>query len=400
MLAAGTDAIPVEEWNKSFGGKESDAANSVCETSDGGYIIAGITYSFGAGGGDAWLVKTDAKGSEQWNKTFGGNYSSEAKSVQQTSDGGYILSGEAGFSAGSSKAWLIKTNTNGNLQWSKVFKEADGANSVRQTSDGGYIVTGNTHFYGTVDVWLMKTDTNGSQQWSKTIGRPGDDSANSVQVTSDKEYIIVGSTLKYSLKNFKIFGITIFTASLSTPNGKDAWLIKTDENGNELWNKTFGGYGSDEANSVQQTSDGGYIIAGWTESGGAGKRDAWLIKTDDNGNQQWSKTFGGTEFDTAYSVQQAADGGYIIGGWTESGGAGSGDAWLIKTDDNGNQQWTKKFGKINNAMALSVQQTSDGNYILAGYTPLYRPHGLDAWLMKMADGAKPNRNTSSNSSRN
>lgn len=386
LLALGTDAVPVEEWNKSFGGTKSDAANSIWETSDGGYILAGYTYSYGDDRGNAWLVKTDANGSEQWNKTFSGNYSGEANSVQQTSDGSYVLTGKA-----YSKAWLIKTDTNGNLHWSKVFEDAAEANSVWQTSDGGYIITGKSHSNGNVDAWLMKTDINGNKQWSKKFGGPGEDSARSVQQTSDNEHIIVvGSTYGpdwYSIENITIFGITVITRPLFGPNGKDAWLIKLVENGNEQWNKTYGGSGSDEVNSVQQTSDGGYIMAGWTDSYGAGGRDAWLLKTDDYGNQQWNKTFGGTGFDLANSVQQTSDGGYVIGGL--KGSYEDRGAWIIKTDASGNQQWSKTFGDTDNAEASSVQQTSDGSYIMAGYTPLNGPNGRNAWLIKVVDDKSP-----------
>ena len=265
-----TPTAPEEEWNRTFGGTGSETAWAVQQTVDGGYVIAGRTTSYGAGSYDSWLydswrVKTDSDGSEQWNKTFGGIGSDWTFSVQQTSGGGYILAGSTeSYDAGEGDAWLLKTDASGNEQLNKTFGSTDseGASSVQQTSDGGYILAGATGSYG------------------------------------------AGSA--------------------------DFWLVKTDSHGNEQWNKTFGGIGSEGAFSVQQTVDGGYILAGITQSYDAGHGDFWLVKTDVNGNEQWNKTFGSTDSEGASSVQQTTDGGYILAGVKYSYDAGSEDFWLVK----------------------------------------------------------------------
>jgi hypothetical protein len=355
--------------NKTFGGEGGDWARSVQQTSDGGYILAGQTGSFGAGSYDAWLIKTDANGNKVWDKTFGGSSYDEANAVQQTSDGGYILAGETySFGTGSYDAWLIKTDANGNKAWDKTFggSSSDGASSVQQTSDGGYILAGSTNSYGAGydDAWLIKTDANGNKVWDKTFGGSSGDYAYAVQQTSDGGYILAGYTNSYGAGYI------------------DAWLIKTDANGNKVWDKTFGGSLEDGAYAVQQTSDGGYILAGYTRSFGVGVWDAWLIKTDANGNKVWDKPFGGRDIDCAYAVQQTSDGGHILAGYTLSFGAGHADAWLIKTDANGNKVWDKTFGGSSSDGAWSVQQTSDDGYILAGETSSFGDVNGDAWLIK------------------
>jgi hypothetical protein len=349
-------------FNKTFGGTLWDDARAVQQTSDGGYILAGTTESYGAGGYDAWLIKTDAYGNKLWDKTFGGSSDDVAEDVHQTDDGGYILAGWNGaYWSHEDNVLLIKTDAEGNKVWEKTFRggSLNAAYDVQQTNDGGYILAGYTSGPSVRDVWLIKTDANGNKVWDKTFGGERNDEARAVQQTSDGGYILAGH-----------YWWPAGSGSL------DAWLIKTDANGNKVWDKTFGGGDSEGANAVQQTSDGGYILAGYTYSYGAGNNDAWLIKTDANGNKVWDKTFGRSDSDQANAVQQTNDGGYILAGDTYSYGAGSYyDAWLIKTDANGNKVWDKTFGGSDNEIANAVQLTNDGGYILDGSS-------WDVWLIK------------------
>jgi len=372
LLAALLQGPPCEAgWFTTYGGTGVDAAYSISQTTDGGYIVAGSTNSSGAGSQDAWVAKLDEDGNVTWQKTYGGA-DAERVSVQQTADGGYIAAGSTGsFGAGGNgDLWAIKLDADGNVTWQKTYGGAasyEYANSIRQTADGGYIVAGFTRSFGAGngDMWLLKLDASGNVAWQKTYGGPETETAGYAEQTSDHGYIVAGYTKSFGAGN------------------EDAWILKLDASGNITWQKTYGGAADDGANVVRQTADGGYIVAGHTASSGAGGSDAWILKLDATGNITWQKSYGGIEYDSAYAVQQTTDGGYIVGGGTESFGVGFEDAWLFKLDASGKVTWQKTYGAIDYDAVSSLQQTTDGGYVAAGSTNSLGAGAQDAWVLKL-----------------
>ena len=357
-------------WIKTFGGPEEDVSIDVKQTLDEGFIITGHTKSFGNGETDIYLLKTDADRNEQWSKTFGGNEVDQSTSIQLLKQGFIITGFTYSNGSGDRDVYLLKTDFDGNEQWSKTFGGENGeyGHSVQQTTDFGYVLLGSTTSFGNgeVDMFLIKTDINGDSLWSKTFGGSNNDYGYSVQQTNDGGYILLGATTSFG------------------NGGSDMFLIKTDINGDSLWSKTFGGTNSEEGYSIKQTIDGGYIITGNTWSFGNGETDIYLLKIDANGNEQWSKTFGGenSEISWSNSLLQTTDGGFIIAGHTQSFGNGGADVYLLKTDADGNEQWSKTFGGSNHDRANSVQQTNDSGYIITGHTISFGNGGLDMFLIK------------------
>ncbi len=364
--------IPDTLWTRTFGGTNIDIGHSVQNTNDGGFIITGYTRSYGTmSGRNVWLIKTDGSGNLQWHNTFGGNNDDEGYAVKQTSDGGYIIAGLTNsFGSGLKDIYLVKTDQLGNLVWERTFggSNDDEGYSVLQTNDGGYIVAGVTSSFsfGGRDIYLVKTDPSGNSLWQKNLGGLSSDGAWDIEHTSDGGFIIAGWTFSHGpgfLGN--------------------AWLVKTDSLGNQQWHRAFGGTGVDRTYSVQQTTDGGFILTGYTDSFGAGLYDMLLIKTDNFGNQQWIKTFGGSGRDYGNYVQQTMDGGYIVVGYTLSFGAGGDDVYLVKTDSSGNLQWFKTYGGSSSDVGYSVIETPDGGYVITGHTLSFGAGVHDVWLIRI-----------------
>ncbi|MCJ7516323.1 MAG: hypothetical protein MUO89_10275 [Dehalococcoidia bacterium] len=321
-----TDTGGNKIWNKAFKNGWGFLAQ---QTKDGGYIICGYISFDGADGDNVWLIKTDANGNKLWDEKFGDkDRRDRIHSIQQTTDGGYVMCGEtAAQPFGHYDIWLIKTDANGNKLWDKTFGDErdDIGNSVQQTKDGGYIVCGETRVSSDYSgsVWLIKTDADGNKLWDKIFDGEAYDLPDlcyyvrSVQQTTDGGYIVCGTEDKRSIK----------------AGSYNAWLMKTDAAGNKMWDKRFGGRKDSYGHAVQETAGGGYVICGSVTTqrfGPWSKTAIWLIKTDADGNMLWDGTFSGNGQAGGNSVQQTADGGYIVCGDTRSRGAEGYSTLLLK----------------------------------------------------------------------
>lgn len=360
LIAQAPDTL----WTRTFGGSDDDGCYDGQQVTGGGYIMTGYTRSFGNSSRDIWLIKTDESGNALWSKTYGGIADDRGYSVNQTDDGGYIITGNTlSLGAGSYDLWLLKTDASGDTLWTKTYGGIleDGGRSVQQTSDGGYVIAGSTWSFGAglYDIWLLKTNAFGDTLWTKTFGGNLHDGGRAVQQTFDGGYIITGYTFSFS-----------FGAS-------DIWLIKTDAYGNKQWEKTFGSTIGDEGYAIQQTIDSGYILTGISEG------NVFLLKTDSLGNESWSKSYGGSNEDISFSVNQTNEFGYILVGYTLSFGSGTNDIWIIKTDSSGDTLWTKILGGYISDRGYSIQQTNDGGYIIFGFTGSFGAGGGDVWLVRL-----------------
>ncbi|TKJ37240.1 hypothetical protein CEE37_14095 [candidate division LCP-89 bacterium B3_LCP] len=374
LMTVAVHAQPDTLWTRTFGGSSYDYGYSVQQTTDGGYIIAGLTSSYGADSSDVYLIKTDGDGNEQWYQTFGGSNYDSGESVQQTSDGGYIIAGyTCSYGAGYNDVYLIKTDSSGYEQWSQTFGGGndDWGKSVKQTTDGGYIIAGKTQSYGAGDwdVYLIKTDANGNTMWTRTFGGTSPDMGNGVQQNLDGEYIIAGMTESYGA------------------GSADAYLIKTDANGIEQWSQTYGDSGWDQANDLQKSLPLHPFPHGWILVGEHSFEDwlLWMWLVDADGDTTWTRGDDPPSIPNASSsgnsIWQTSDSGYIAAGYI--GISSDLDVRLIKTDADGYIMWTQTLGGTSNDVGECIQQTSDGGYIVVGGTESYGAGLSDVYLIRL-----------------
>lgn len=371
LLATTLVAQPDTLWTRTYGATFKEiwtAKTSVIETSDGGYIAVADTNSSEGADLDYYVVKTGPNGDIQWTRNYGGQYRQVGYSIDETFDGGYIVTGWVGEAS----LGLLRLDARGDSLWAKEYGDDNQSMfgySVQQTSDSGFIVTGWIERYDLDDwrdVLLMKLDNNGDSLWTKRFGGEWNDIGFCVRQTSDGGYIVSGWNGHTNESTISVY------------------LIKTDENGDSVWSKTYSEIEA-RAHGVDQTTDGGYIITGLKYLGEY-NYDAYLMKTDENGDILWTRIYGGDGF-VGYGVQQTLDGGYIVAGMTESVGAGNMDVYVIRTDANGDSLWATTYGGEYGDLGYSIQQTSDGGFIIAGlsysFAP-FSPDGYQIYLIKTA----------------
>ncbi|PKP48339.1 MAG: hypothetical protein CVT95_04550 [Bacteroidetes bacterium HGW-Bacteroidetes-12] len=416
LLFTTAKAQPTIQWEKSYGGTNFEQANSVLQTLDGGFVIAGFTFSVDGdvsinnGGSEGWIIKIDATGVIQWEKSYGASLSDYIYTIQQTSDNGFIFSGIKNSTVfpgtnNSADYWIVKLDSIGNVMWDITLggSQRDAIPFVRQTSDGGFIVSGTSNSLdgdvstnqGDFDVWIVKLDTLGIIEWEKSYGGSGKDIAYSILQTYDDGYIVASSS------NSTDGDVT------GNKGDFDVWIIKLGSNGSIEWEKSYGGTSIDQISlfpnteiaieAIQQTPDSGFVFAALTTSNDGdvttqlGGGDYWIVKIDKFGNIIWEKSFGGSSIDVPFSIQLTNDNGFFISGFSESyNSLNVSDFFILKINSNGNSEWQKIIGGSNGDIAYSSKQTSDGGFIIAGSTlssdgdvSLNKGWG-DFWVVKLS----------------
>ncbi|MCT4628305.1 hypothetical protein [Winogradskyella sp.] len=386
----------VVEKITTYGGSKNESAKAVTKTNDGGYAVLGHTQSIDGDitdkqneNFDYWLLKFDSENNLQWSKTYGGSNDDRGNDIIQTADGGYIVIGysssndeDVSENAGLRDYWLLKLDASGNIIWQKSYGYSgiDVGHNITQTNDGGFFITGvldvtasggegntsrNANRHAGGDYWALKLDTSGNIEWSKYFGGGFTDTPYDAIQTNDG-YIIVGSSDSDDV-------------DISDNKGTyDFWVVKISNTGSMIWEKSFGGDEIDEARAIASTNDGNFIIAGDTRSNNTdvsqnnGAADLWLIKISPIGDLIWEKTYGGSSFDVARSIERTEDNGFLISGSSRSSDGdlsvnqGQNDAWVIKTDANGQIQWQKTIGGTDIDFAFDATELNDNTLVVVG----------------------------------
>ena len=401
------------DWEQNLGGTGTDVAKSVQQLSDGGYILTGASNSnnFNVAGNhgmyDCWVVKLDEEGEILWQNCLGGSQADKAESIRPTTDGGFIVAGNTQSDDGDVSGhhgdydfWVVKLDADGSIIWQNCLGGSswDYAYSIQQTNDEGYIVAGNTFSddgdvsgnHGSYDYWIVKLNSSGEMMWQKCLGGSTSDEAREIHQTADGGYIVSG----YSMSN---------DGDVSGNNGMaDYWTVKLNAEGDIEWQKCHGGSSYDEGTSIHQTSDDGFIVAGYSSSedgdvtGNHGYNDYWVVKLDESGEMEWESSLGGSDEDYARSIRQTEDNGYVVAGRSEStdgqvsGNHGEYDYWIAKLNSNGDFSWGKSIGGSGHDWAYAIVQTNDDGYAIAGEAQSFDGdvggnYGYkDYWIAKLA----------------
>lgn len=376
----------VGPWSHTYGGVDYDIGQSVIPVSTGGYIIAGYTQSFSVNLVDLWLVRIDDAGMLQWHNNYGhawdGIHGEEFSgqesaiglfSIVECSEGGFAVGGQTWSNADESinDAWLIRISEDGTPLWNFSYgaENEEWANDVIECSDGGFLLVG---FYRSApfyvgQLFMVRVDRNGNQLWNRTHGTEVKESAYSLVECGDGGFAVVGYRKQGS--------------ELPSQGPADIWLLRTDNSGILLWNRSYGGIGDDQGFSVIECTSGGFAITGYTEIGD--DREMLLLRTDDTGTPLWNSCFGGAGVEQGYSLMEYSQGGFVLAGFTFGQETGKVDMFIVGTDENGNEQWSRVYGGPEDDFAYSIVECSAANLVIAGSTKSYGAGEEDMWVLKV-----------------
>jgi hypothetical protein len=365
-------------WTKNHGGTQSDGAYDVTETTDGGFIVAGFK-SRANYLQDFHLLRTNSGGDMIWSRTFPGPLNGWGSEVLELPDGGFIAAGVIEVNPQTFDSYVVRTDENGNLLWARQYDagigDDDRAHAIFLTEDGGFIIAGQAWWpeppFGSYDVYVVKCDALGNREWTNRYkwAPEGADVALAVAQMSDGGFLIGGFTQAGTW---------------------DAYVIRTDTLGNVQWQRTYGGDWGDEAYDLKLTADGGFVLTGAFISNAQTDTDIGLVKANAAGDVEWERVYGGNDAEWGQQVWPTSDGGYLIAGHTASYGMGSWDGYVLRTDPNGTLLWTQIFGGESDDRGFAVEQTRDGDAIVAGWAWSFGAGMGDVYLLKIDDGATVN----------
>lgn len=378
-ILLGSDLLAQSVFQKVFGNVNGSQGNAIISTLSGGYAIAGWYDVDGLFSAEFYVINLNAEGDTLWTKSFGkradttgfaqNGSGNEGYHLLQVADGGFLFVGERHeIQGGTSDAYAVRISPAGDLLWSRMYGGEDNEYgvSVAESADGHFVIGGFTETFGAGirDMLLFKIDGDGDTLWTKTYGGPSIDAAMEMKQTADGGYILVGYTFSFGA------------------GSSDVYVVRTDAAGNVLWQKTFGANLNEIGHSILETDDGGFVICGEAESFGAGNQDVYVLKISREGSLEWSKTYGGEDYEAGLSIAQSADLGYAIAGYTRGYGAGAEDFFLIKTNTNGDLEWAKTFGGPSDDSAKSILSANDKGFVMTGYTRSFGSGVLDVYLVK------------------
>ena len=360
---------PVHTWERTFGGRSVDAARAVLPAREGGFLLVGHTSSEGAGKNDGWAIRLDGRGNKLGERTFGGNYDDLFNAAVAAPEGGFLLVGYTeSRGVGKSDGWAIRLDGRGNKLWERTFggKKYDVFAAAVAAPEGGFLLVGYSRSEGAgkADAWAIRLDEKGGRLWKRTFGGSSWDEANAVAATADGGFLLAGG------------------ASSMGAGKSDGWAIRLDGKGRKLWERAFGGIYGDVFEAAVATKEGGFLLAGYSSSKGAGITEAWAIRLDGQGNKLWERTFGGSGADRAIAVATTADGGFLLAGTKILLGRVH-DAMVIRLDWKGRKLWERTFGGSKWDSAEGVVSTADGGFILAGSTGSKGVGRTDLWALKL-----------------
>ncbi|MFX1474813.1 MAG: hypothetical protein ACFFCO_04940 [Promethearchaeota archaeon] len=393
LFAVGQPAIfasveaSTTSWSYAYGGVDYDNGYSVATCSAGGFITAGYTQSFSQSYIDLWVVRITEAGQVLWHQSYGGQEWDEDTwspwtqgatgwfSIIQCQAGGFAITGQTPYEPGlwdyggpRNDLWLVRLDETGTMLWNQTYGGIgeDWGNGVIECSDGGFLAAGMTRSFDfhEGELLLIRYDQNGQEMWHRYYGGPHKDSAYSLVECQEGGFAVVG-----------------YTKQSTQAEPADCWLLRVDQDGAMLWNRTYGGLGDDQGFSIVECEEGGFAIAGYTEIGD--DRQMWILRTDASGTPLWENTFGGPDVDQGHAIIKYSAGGFVLAGFSLSNGPGTADVFVVGVSESGELQWSRIYGGPQDDFAFSLVESSNAELVIAGSTKSYGAGDADLWVIRV-----------------